>query len=64
MSSANSICTALLRMDTPPFSHVQTHPSTVLPYLKKTERGHSIYLALSSYSSNKLKRVATFYKVT
>lgn len=42
MSSANSICTALLRMD--------THPSTVLPYLKKTERGHSIYLALSSYS--------------
>lgn len=50
MSSANSICAALLRMDTPPFSHVQTHPSTVLPYLKKTERGHSIYLALSSYS--------------
>ncbi len=37
MSSANSICTALLRMDTPPFSHVQTHPSTVLPYLKKKQ---------------------------
>lgn len=40
MSSANSICTALLRMDTP------INSSTLSQ--KKTERGHSIYLALSS----------------